>query len=241
MERTQLEMAIGDVLSAYGIPASEEQLGLLALHLQLVIERNKVLNLTRIEDEEEGVVLHVLDSLLLLSSVNEVPRGELVDIGTGAGYPGIPLAIMTGRPVLLIDSVGKKVKAVDDFVRELGLVRTVEACQIRAEELARERGARFVVVTARAVAKLNVLVEYAAPLLVMGGRLVATKGQTSDEELGQGDAAAGICGLRRVSRETFELPEGQGHREIISYEKVSAPRIKLPRNVGMAKHHPLGM
>lgn len=238
---TSLEERIRRYLGWLRMEPTDEQLNLLAHHLELVIEKNKVINLTRITDPESAVVLHVMDSLLLLPAVEGAPHGRLLDVGTGAGYPGIPLAIMTGRQALLIDSVGKKVAAVREFIDQLELDDKASARQVRVEELARTEGGSFAVVTARAVAQTNVLVEYAAPLLVMGGRLVATKGHVSDEELAAGKAAADLCGLCLVSRETFELPEELGHREILTFEKVRRPHIKLPRNVGMAKHHPLGL
>lgn len=241
MMTSSTEREIRDALDSCGIQATGYQVSLLARHLELVVEKNRVVNLTRITDTHSAVILHVLDSLLLLSAVNEAPRGELLDLGTGAGYPGIPLAIMTERPTLLVDSVGKKAKAVEEFVDELGCDERIRVQQIRAEELAQSVGQRFSVITARAVAQANVLVEYASPLLCLGGRLVAAKGHISNQELDAGDSAASICGLRRVSRETFELPEDMGYREVIVYEKIARPRIKLPRNVGMAKHHPLGM
>lgn len=231
---------IQGLLETVGISATGDQLALLDRHLRLVIEKNKELNLTRITDYQSAVVLHVVDSLLLLSAVDRAPRGPLLDLGTGAGYPGIPLAIMTNRPTLLIDSVGKKVAAVSEFVERLGLDDQVEARQVRAEELARTQHGRYAVVTARAVAQTNVLVEYAAPLLKMGGLLIAAKGRLTDEEFEVGQSAGRICGLKNVSRETFELSRNLGHREVLVFEKIGSPHIKLPRNVGMAKHHPLG-
>jgi 16S rRNA (guanine527-N7)-methyltransferase len=228
------------LLEDYGIDTTYEQRVLLLRHLDLVIEKNKTLNLTRIQDVESGIVLHILDSLLLAPACAAAPKGSYLDVGTGAGFPGIPIAIVSGRDSLLIDSVGKKVAAVSEFVDELGL-SAVEAKAIRAEELARERHGAFSVVTARAVGQINTLVEYATPLLKVGGRLVVAKANLSDDEIAAGTRAAKICGLKSVSRETFELPYGMGHREVISYRKVRNPSIKLPRNTGMAQHHPLGV
>ena len=94
---------------------------LLKRHLELVIEANKTTNITRISSWEDGMVLHVQDSLLGLDALNACPEGRYADIGTGAGYPGIPLAIETGRPTLLVDSVQKKVQILDGFIEELGL------------------------------------------------------------------------------------------------------------------------
>lgn len=234
--RTILEQAMGEA----NIDASPIQLDALARHLELVLERNKTVNLTRIDDEKSGVYLHVVDSLLLLEAFSSAPDGAFVDMGTGAGFPGIPLAVMTGRPATLVDSVGKKVLAVRDFVRELGLQDTVRAEHVRIEDLARREAGRYCVVTARAVAQTNVLVEYAAPLLRQGGRLVVAKARPSSEEMDAADRAAKVCGLKRVCSQSFELPHGLGHREVVSYERVGKPRVRLPRPAGTAKRNPLG-
>lgn len=222
------------------IDASPIQLEALSRHLDLVLQRNRVVNLTRIDDVESGAYLHVIDSLLLLGAFEAAPAGAFVDIGTGAGFPGIPLAVMTGRRATLVDSVAKKVAAVRDFVAELGMADTVRAEHVRIEDLARAEHGRYAVVTARAVAQTNVLVEYAAPLLRGGGRLVVAKARPSDEEIATADRAAAICGLRRVSREAYELPHELGHREVICYERVGKPKVKLPRPAGTAKRSPLG-
>ena len=222
----QLSLALGEA----NITSSPRQRELLARHLDLVIDRNRVVNLTRITSVEEAVVLHVVDSLLLLDSFAAAPRGAFVDVGTGAGFPGIPLAIMTDRPALLVDSVGKKAAAVGAFVEELGLGGQVEVSSSRIEDLGRKRRGQFAAVTARA----------GAPLLARGGRLVVAKARPTDDEVAAGDRAARICGLRRVSRETFELPRDLGHREVLAYERVGNPSIKLPRPVGVARQRPLG-
>ena len=229
-----------DHLGAYGIECDERRASLLLRH-SLVIEKNKVVNLTRITSLQEALLLHVVDSLLPLACP-EVELSEsscFVDLGTGAGYPGIPLAVMTGATALLVDSVGKKVSAVNEFIGELRLDRA-RALHVRAEEIAPEYLGRQDYVFARAVAQSNVLIEYAAPLLRMHGRLVLEKGRPSAEELDASLRAAKICGMTHVSRETFELPNDLGHREILIYEKVAKPRVKLPRRTGLAKKEPLG-
>lgn len=232
---------VRQALSKTNIEVTEEQCELLARHLDLVLSYNERLNLTRITDVLEAAYLHVADSLLLWPAVEAAPKGVLLDMGTGGGFPGLPLAIVTGRKTVLADSVRKKVTAVDEFVHELGMQRRVSTEATRVEELARRRRGGFAVVTARAVAQSNVLVEYAAPLLCRGGRLVVAKAHPAQEELDAANRAAKLCGMKRVSRETFELPDGRGHREVIVYERVGNPAVKLPRNTGMAQHHPLGM
>ena len=239
---TDLSRLLIDSLNGYGIACSEHQAELLLKHLDLVIEKNKVMNLTRIVDPAEAVYLHIVDSLLILAAEPCISgSGRLLDIGTGAGFPGIPLAVMTDLKAVLIDSVGKKITAVNEFVSALGLAKRVRCDAIRAEELARKSQNSFDYVVARAVSQTNTLVEYAAPLLKMQGSLIVCKANPSDEELSVASRAAQICGLENVSRETFELPQGLGHREILTYKKVRKSQIKLPRRTGLAQHEPLGL
>lgn len=227
-------------LEAYGIDTTEGQRELMLHHLELVQQKNRVINLTRITDPSSAVILHLVDSLLLLPAVCEAPAGCLLDMGTGAGFPGMPLCIVSGRQGLLVDSVGKKVAAVQEFIGELGLEQEVQASKVRIEELAQSRRGEFPVVVARAVARMATLVEYATPLLQKQGRLVITKGRLSEDEYEAGRRAARLCGMKVVSRETCELPLGLGHREIVTVERVSKSRVRLPRKVGMAQHQPLG-
>ena len=155
---------------------------LLKRHLELVIEANKTTNITRISSWEDGMVLHVQDSLLGLDALNACPEGRYADIGTGAGYPGIPLAIETGRPTLLVDSVQKKVQILDGFIEELGL-DNVSTYAGRIEDLGREQAGQFAAISARALSKLSVLLELSSPLLKMGGRLICFKALVEQDEL----------------------------------------------------------
>lgn len=240
--QTNLMRQLESELSEYGTRCSDEQLYLLVQHLLLVIEKNKVVNLTRIVDPSEAVSLHIVDSLLPLAceALSCVSTQSFFDIGTGAGFPGLPLAIVTGMQGLLVDSVRKKTDAVNEFIGELGL-RRVKATHTRIEQLPLDSSHRYDYAFARAVAQSNVLIEYATPLLSSHGKLVLEKARPTDEELAHARAAARLCGLELVSRETFELPRELGHREILIFEKVGKPKIKLPRRAGLAKSEPLGV
>ena len=209
---------------------------LLKRHLELVIEANKTTNITRISTWDEGMLLHVEDSLVGLPEVEVAPEGRLVDIGSGAGYPGIPLAIESGRTTLLADSVGKKTAILASMVEELGL-DNVEVYTGRIEDLAREKTGVFAVVTARALAQLSVLMELASPLLQDGGRLVCYKANVSDEELQHALSLQERLGMSLVSDRAVEL--GDARRRIISFEKSGSPQINLPRKTGMAQKRPL--
>ena len=126
-----------------------------------------------------------------------------------------------------------------EFATRLGL-SALHALHARVEDCALRHPKSQDYVFARAVAQSNVLIEYAAPLLKTGGLLVLEKARPTDEELARATEAAKICGMRDVSRETFELPHELGHREILIYRKVSEPSIRLPRKAGEAKRSPLG-
>lgn len=222
----------------YSLKVSEDDLRACIQHLDLVLQANKTTNLTRILNIEDAAVLHILDSLVLLPYIHKAPEGALLDMGTGAGFPGIPLTIVSGRKATYIDSVGKKVDAVNSFVKGLGL-KHAHAVHDRLEEYARTHKKQFSVVTARALAPLPVLVEYAAPYLKDGGLFVITKGNPSDEELASGMSAAKICGFIQLLNDSIDLPCGLGHREFIVLKKTHPASVSLPRANGMAKKNPL--
>lgn len=235
------EQTLIDELATFGIRCSSKQAQLLLQHLALVIEKNKIINLTRITSQEEARILHVVDSLLTLSC-ELVDLGEdshFIDMGTGAGFPGVPLGIMTGAYGVLIDSVGKKTTAVNEFCQKLSLAN-LSACHSRLEEIPPELLSSQDYVFARAVAQSNTLLELATPYLKHGGLVVLQKANPSEEEVLSAERAAKVCGLKNVSRETFELPHGLGHREVVIYKKVAKADVKLPRKNGEAKRNPLG-
>lgn len=208
-------------------------------HLLMVNQVNQYMNLTRISDIHEALVLHVVDSLSLTRDLPIEPE-RFLDMGTGAGFPGIPFAIYTGCEGALLDSVGKKVNAVDAFIAELGL-DTLTSVHDRCESYASKHASEFDIVFARAVGQMNLIVEYATPFIEEDGYLVMAKANPSDEERRIADKTAELCGLELVGVDEFDLPCDLGHRTIFLYQKVSKPRVKLPRAVGLAKKQPLVM
>ncbi len=209
---------------------------LLEKHLQLVIEANKVTNITRIDSWEDGMLLHVKDSLLGLKALQACPEGKYVDIGSGAGYPGLPLAIESQRQTTLVDSVGKKVRILDGFIEELG-IPNVETYAGRIEDFGREHPEEFTAVSARALSKLSILLELSSPLLMKGGRLICFKANVDEDEFQHALVVAQQVGMKLVDDETFEM-EGY-RRRILCYEKVGKPMLKLPRRTGLAQRKPL--
>lgn len=230
-----------DELRTYNIAITIEQAQLFLRHLDLVIKKNKAINLTRIVDVDEGIDKHILDSLIFMKAIPFDPLEEgcnFLDMGTGAGFPGIPLAIATKWHGTLVDSTQKKINAVCEFINELKL-KNVEAKACRVEELAKVERNRFDFVVARAVAETSVLIEYASPLLKRDGVLVISKGHPSEDECAHAGIVSRICKMRHVSRETIILPHEFGERELICYQKKGEAEIKLPRRNGLARIKPL--
>jgi 16S rRNA (guanine527-N7)-methyltransferase len=220
-----------------GVAASAKQANLLARHAQLVAEANRSFNLTRVTSSEEVLRLHIGDSATALPFVEAAPSGTVLDLGSGAGYPGVVLSVLSDRNLVLVESVTKKANFLRSVASELSLNAVV--LDIRAEELALESPAAYSCVVARAVSALPSLIELASPLLAVGGRLVCMKAKPSQEELDSGAFAAGRCGMRLLENSQFELPGGES-RSIVVYERRGKAHEKLPRRSGMAQRHPLG-
>jgi len=212
---------------------------LLREHLEWVLATNQIHNLTAITDEDAAWRLHVLDSLSALPEIESAPSGPLLDIGTGGGFPGVPLGIMSGRETICLDSVKKKAQALEEFLRSDEGYQNIRAYDVRAEELAAEKPRAFAAVTARAVAQLNSLVELASPLLMDQGICVCLKGDITEEEIAAGDVAAKKCGLQRKQIRNYTLPDGTEARSIVEYKKVAEPELILPRRTGVAQKRPL--
>lgn len=245
----QAQLLVQDA-AAYGIDIIENQASSLVTFLDLVLEKNKVINLTAIRDPNDGLVLHLLDSLLFLKGFEDyVPLPSdsgseehisLLDMGCGAGFPGIPLALVReSLNALLCDSVKKKIAVVDEFISQLGIESRVSTSTERVETLPRHYRDHFDLITARALAPLSVLLEYAAPLLKKGGRLIVSKGLPHEDELSSAQQVAQLTGFRELSREEYELPRDLGHRTLCVYVKMRPASVSLPRQVGFALKHPL--
>lgn len=208
-------------------------------HLQWVIATNEKLNLTSITSVDEGLRLHLVDSLTAYEEVKRAQGGLLIDLGTGGGFPGVPLGLASGRPTILMDSVEKKVRALGDFISSEAL-DSFSVQGVRAEDYARSHPASAAVVVCRAVAPLASLVELAAPLLARGGSFVAMKAPLTEDEYMRGSAAAAVVGLDLVSRRLLSLPSGGERREILHYRLARTSTVPLPRRTGMAQKRPLG-
>lgn len=216
--------------------------GAVERYVELLLDANRRLNLTRVVEPTAVARLHLLDALAALPHLDEAPAGaRCIDLGSGGGVPGLVLAL--ARPStawLLVDSVRKKAEALRAFVAELGLTN-VEVAAERAEVLGRGDETRegFDVVTARACAALPVLAEYALPLLRQGGRLVAWKGPIGDDELNAGARAASHLGGGRPTVMPAGFEELGDHRFVVIVKSSPTP-AEYPRRPGEPSRRPLG-
>lgn len=208
-------------------------------YLEQILDVNRTLNLTRITSAEQARVLHVEDSLSALPEMDDCPDGPYADLGTGGGFPGVPLAIATGRQTLLVDSVKKKIAALERIVANLDLSDQISGYAGRIEDLAREMPGHFSVLTARALSQLPSLLELGCPLLQAGGRLICFKAHVTDEEYNSACSLEDLLGMSLVSRRSLVLSDDATYREIIVFEKTAEPRVKLPRKTGLAQKRPL--
>ena len=232
------EKALQAIMTEMGIVTTETRAWELLFHLDAVLEANQCINLTSITDREEAIRLHILDSLTCVDAVRAGPAGPLADLGSGAGYPGLPLAVVTDRPVTLVESRSKRAAF-------LALVtgafpHEIEVLTCRAEELGHDAPERFAVVVARGLAPLPSLVELAAPLLMQGGRFVALKGRPDPSEIERGDAVAAVVGLSAAQRIPVSVPGVDVKRSLFVYVKAGVSSVHLPRRSGVAQKRPLG-
>lgn len=213
---------------------------LIERYAEMIVEKNRTINLTAIVDPSQVSLLHIEDSLVGLPEVNSAKDGPLVDLGTGGGFPGVPLSIMTERPTLLVDSRSKKADAIRSIIKQLEIPHT-DVYAGRIEELSLDTSRKFAVATARALAPLPSLLELAAPLLEMGGVLVAYKAPCAlgdEEEFSHAQVLSQKLGMFLKSWRRTLLSDGATEREIICFEKKSEPRVSLPRRPGMAQKKP---
>jgi 16S rRNA (guanine527-N7)-methyltransferase len=232
-----LRDAITKAVSEMDCGADQRAIDALVRHADMLLEANTRLNLTRIVEDEALAVGHVADSLSALPYLATAPAGAFADLGSGGGYPGVPLAICSNRHVVLIESTRKKAAFLTEVIEALGL--DAEVLPFRAEEVAEGGGVRLAAVVARAVSALPSLVELASPLLQAGGLLIAMKGRLAADELERGDAAAALVGMVRLRRDSVEVPGLEAERVIACYERSGSPRVRLPRRPGLAQRKPL--
>lgn len=225
-------------LEKIGVKLSEKQLEQLHIYYEMLVEWNKVMNLTGITEEEQVYLKHFYDSLTICKVVDLNKELTLCDIGTGAGFPGMVLKICFPHlHVTLVDSLGKRLNFLDNVINKLELI-DIETIHARAEEYAIKVREKYDVVTARAVASLNTLLEYCIPLIRPGKYFVAMKGNIA-QEIKLIDACKKLLDTKLLKMEEFMLPIEGSIRNILVFSKLGNTNKKYPRKYSEIKKNPL--
>ena len=222
-------------LPAYSIALSEAQIDTLCRFGEALIEKNAVMNLTAITEPKAVAKLHLADSLTVLKCADLAGK-SLIDVGCGAGFPGVPLKIACPELNLtLLDSLGKRVRWLEETLPSLGV--NAQCLTGRAEELVTDRRETYDFATSRAVARLNILLELTAPFVKVGGAVLALKGAAAQEELDEAKGAIQKLGLKLEAKKAFPI-DGAGHTVLV-LRKISPTPPKYPRRYAKIKQSPL--
>ena len=229
-------------LDALGIAYTEDTIQNLITYYEMLVETNKVMNLTAITEPEEVARKHFLDSSVLLA-VEKLPHGtKVIDVGTGAGFPGMVLKIL--RPdleVTLVDSLAKRVHFLEDVASALKLCDKLVCIHARAEDLARDdkHRERYAFAVSRAVASLNTLSEYCLPFVKIGGKMAAYKGPNAEEELSLAQNAIDILGGKTASIVPVAVEGTDLAHNVVFIDKVLSTPTKYPRSGNKPSAKPL--
>ncbi len=233
----------GDKIKSYlkkiNINLNNEKILQFYNYMNLLIEWNEKMNLTAITNPEEIILKHFVDSLTIEKYI--LNNKKIVDIGTGAGFPGIPLKIYRDDlKITLVDSLNKRINFLNEVINNLKL-KDIEAIHLRAEEFGKNKKYResFDIATSRAVANLATLSEYLLPTVKLEGKAICMKGSNIEEELKIGKTAIKILGGTIEKIETFYLPNSDIKRNIICIKKVNKTPEKYPRKDGIPSKNPI--
>lgn len=235
MIKTELEKLLIDTF------AIKEQsiLDSLYIYYETLVETSKVINLTTIVELEEAYIKHFYDSLLLSKTIDLTQNLTLADVGTGAGFPGLVLKIVyPNLNVTLIEPITKRCKFLQNVIDKLQL-KGIEVINGRAEDVIKNHRESFDIVTARAVASLNILAEICVPFVKINGVFIALKGASYQEEIDSAGLAFNKLKAKYSLKYVFELPKNMGERAIILYKKIENTPNIYPRIYAKIKKNPL--
>ena len=228
-------------LEAFGIFLTDGQLGQFLRYYEMLVEWNGRMNLTAITEYQDVLKKHFVDSLSLTKVYDLRQNSSIIDVGTGAGFPGLALKIaFPGLKVTLLDSLNKRIQFLDAVIGELG-IQGVETVHGRAEDFAKPGKLResFDLCMSRAVANLSTLSEYCLPFVKKGGLFVAYKSEKAASEIEEAEKAISLLGGRIKERAEFTLPDSDIYRSLFVIEKTKATPGKYPRKAGLPSKEPL--
>lgn len=221
-------------LPGLGLELTEDRIDTLVAFGRAMVKQNEVMNLTGITDDVGVAKAHLLDSLTVMSTA-DLKGKTLIDVGCGAGFPGVPLAIASDAKITLLDSLGKRMKWLEEVLPTLGI--EAECITARAEEAVATRRESYDYATSRAVARLNILLELTAPYVKVGGAVLAMKGAAAREELEEARGAIKKLGLKLEQVKEFPI-DGTNHAVIV-LRKVAPTPGQYPRRFAKIKQSPL--
>ena len=228
-------------LEKIGITLNEQQKQQFDKYYEMLVEWNKVMNLTGITEYDEVNLKHFTDSLTIARTQEMQKVQSVIDIGTGAGFPGIPLKIAFPHlKVVLLDSLNKRIKFLDAVIEELGL-ENISTIHGRAEDFAKKEEYRecFDLCVSRAVANLATLSEYCLPFVKVEGEFISYKSGDSDEEIRDAEFAVKVLGGKITDVDKFQLPGTDMGRSLVKIKKVKNTAGKYPRKAGLPSKEPL--
>ncbi len=223
----------------YGVELDEKALERFDAYARLLVDWNGKINLTAITEPREIVIKHFVDSLTVFSAADIPVGAKIIDVGTGAGFPGV--AMLIARPdldITLLDSTNKKLNVIRDILENIGLEANV--VHMRAEEAGQNKAFReqYDFATARAVSNLRDLSEYCLPFVKVGGTFISMKSARADEEIEEGKKAVSVLGGKITEKKTFEL-EDAGERTVILIKKISSTPAGYPRPSAKIAKNPI--
>ena len=230
-----------NMMTQLNISLSEKQLEQFDKYYQLLVEWNKVMNLTAITELDEVIIKHFIDSLLVAKKINVNNFDSLIDVGTGAGFPGIPIKIMFPEiRVVLLDSLNKRLKFLNNVIDELGL-KNITTVHGRAEDIAHmdEYREKFSLCVSRAVANLSTLSEYCIPFINESGIFISYKSEFSEEETDNAKKAIKVLGGMIEDTYIEELPHSDINRSFVVIKKERSTSNKYPRKAGVPSKKPI--